>query len=87
MAADISKTCISIAAFSAAEDVSEHSVVKISTKNFEGPLFFIFCRFTKNSAISASLRLCVRLSTEDFRVKATVHRRPKSASAGTMKSK
>ena len=29
MAADISKTCISIAAFSAAEGVSEHSVVKM----------------------------------------------------------
>ena len=37
MAADISKTCISIAAFSAAEGVLEHSVVKISTKNLEEP--------------------------------------------------
>ena len=39
MAADISKTCISIAAFSAAEDVSEHSVVKISTKTLKAPYF------------------------------------------------
>ena len=38
MAADISQTCISIAAFSAAEGVSEHSVVKISTKNLEEPI-------------------------------------------------
>ena len=36
-AANISKTCISIAAFCAAEGASEHSVVKISTKYFQAP--------------------------------------------------
>ena len=37
MATDISKTNISISAFSAAEGVSKHSMVKIFTENFEEP--------------------------------------------------